>query len=341
MTHDVKKVFIAGGTGFIGYHAAQLFLKQGCEIDTIALKDEIDLSAKLFDTIPIDFGNLFTMNQNEIIALLSKKPYDTFLYALGPDDRFVPSAPAYSFFHERLVVQAYKICQAAKLAGIRRCIVLNSYFSHFDKLYKHDLAKHHPYIRARVEQEIALFELDEIGAFDVMMLELPFIFGTMPGRKPLWREHFLSFFDNRKTLAFPCGGGTAVISVEGVAQAIVACAYHGEGRTCYPIGMMNMTYRHIIETMMHTIHDPRRFVGVSPWIAGLFAAKIDYQYRRLGKESGLNHQRLMTQVLNKSFYIDPDFMMERLGFEKLGFDGGKAIDESIAETMKACYPERF
>lgn len=33
------KVFIVGGTGFLGYYATLEFLKRGHEVDTIALPD--------------------------------------------------------------------------------------------------------------------------------------------------------------------------------------------------------------------------------------------------------------------------------------------------------------
>ena len=40
----IKKVFIAGGTGFLGYHAALKFLDLGIQVDTIALENEITIS---------------------------------------------------------------------------------------------------------------------------------------------------------------------------------------------------------------------------------------------------------------------------------------------------------
>lgn len=341
MMNDVKKVLIAGGTGFIGYHAAQLFLSREIEVTTIALPNEIELSGWYPENINLLTGNLFQMTQAEITDLIKDLNIDTFVYALGPDDRVIPQGNAYDFFNDKLVVQSTKICQAAKKAGIKRCIVLSSYFAHFDRLMSYKLSKHHPYVRARMEQQLSLFELAEPPIFDVMMLELPFIFGTMPNRKPLWREHFLSLFDSMKQLYFPKGGGTAVISVEGVAEAIVACAYFGESNTCYPVGIQNMTYHHLIESMMSIIGDHRKFVGVPGWITGIFAAKLDKKLLKDGKQSGLNHQRLMTDILNKLFYIDPDFMKERLHFEELAFFGGVDINKSIADTIKACYPEKF
>lgn len=339
--NDVKKVLIAGGTGFIGYHAALLFLSRDIEVTTIALPNEIELEGWYPKEIKLITGNLFQMSKDEIINLIKDLQIDTFVYALGPDDRFIPEGNAYDFFHDKLVVQSTKICQAVKEAGIKRCIVLSSYFAHFDRLLSYKLSKHHPYIRARMEQQLSLFELAIPHVFDVMMLELPFIFGTMPNRKPLWRDHFLSLFDSMKQLYFPKGGGTAVVSVEGVAEAIVACAYFGVSNTCYPVGIQNMSYRHLIETMMSIIGDQRKFVGVPAWVTAIFAAKLDKKLLKNGKQSGLNHKLLMTDILNRLFYIDPDFMKERLHFEELGFNGGIDVNKSIADTMKACYPEKF
>ncbi len=79
------------------------------------------------------------------------------------------------------MLEAKKICLAAKSAEIKRCVVLNSYFSHFDRLRGRELAKNHPHIKARVEQEEELTSLCEAGIFEVIILEFPYIFGTMPG----------------------------------------------------------------------------------------------------------------------------------------------------------------
>jgi len=341
MRHSVNKVLIAGGTGFIGYHAAKLFLAKGVSVTAIALPNEIDLQGWFPHEINLIYGNLFELTEDEIIHMVKDQDFDTFIYALGPDDRTIPSGNASDFFQHYLVNQTKKIISAVHQGGIPRCIVLNSYFSHFDRVYRGELSKHHPYIRARISQELMLLDLANDTALEVMILELPFIFGTMPNRTPLWREHFLSQFDGMKKLYFPKGGGTAMISVEGVAEAIVACAFFGDSQVCYPIGMQNMPYRQLIETMMSIINDSRKYVGIPAWIAAIGASKRDRMLKKAGKESGLNTYFLMRNILNRLFYIDPDFMMERLHFEELGFTGGKDLYKSISETMEACYPEKF
>ncbi|MFA5381365.1 MAG: NAD(P)-dependent oxidoreductase [Candidatus Izemoplasmatales bacterium] len=339
MKQQVNKVFIAGGTGFIGYHTALKFLSMGIKVDSIALPNEIDLQGWYPKEVNLKFGNLFTMTESDLKNLFSQDNYDTFVYALGPDDRYVPAAPAYAFFHEKLVIDCLRIVSIAKASGFKRCIVLNSYYSTFDRKINNRLSRIHPYIRARREQETALLNLGLDGSFEIMMMELPFIFGLMPSRKPLWKDFFLSHFDQNKQIYFPSGGGTAVIDVSGVAEAIVAAAHNGENGRCYPVGNINITYNDLINRMMKAKGDKRRFFGLPGFICYFGGLAIDLKFRKLGKESGLNHARLMTQILNKCFYIDPKSISLELGYSEFGFLGGLDPLESIDKTIKSCYSE--
>ena len=55
----IKKVFIAGGTGFLGYHAALKFLDLGIQVDTIALENEIEISNWFDSRIHLSYYKLF------------------------------------------------------------------------------------------------------------------------------------------------------------------------------------------------------------------------------------------------------------------------------------------
>ena len=338
---EIKRVFIAGGTGFLGYYSALKFIDMGASVDTIALPNELNSLEWFPKNIGLEFGNLFEMSDEDITKLLSKQKYDAFVYALGPDDRAVPDAPAIDFFREKLVKQSTRICNCAKSAGIRRCVVMGSYFAHFDKLQNGKLGEYHPYIKARTEQETAVFALAEPEKFDVMVAELPYIFGTMPEREPLWRKSLLAHFDGMKSVMFPSGGGTAVIDVTGVAEAIVAIAINGKSGTAYPVGNKNMTYKELLTLMLRAANDNRKVVSIPAFLCALGAKKNDEKLRAQGKESGLNNQKLMTQIQNKKFYIEPQPIWNELKYSELGFNGGRDVVESIRETMQRCYPERF
>jgi len=333
MVHDVKKVLIAGGTGFLGYHAALRFLSEGVQVDAVALPREIDLSGWYPHDIGIRFGDLFAMTEDEVTDLFSQQGYDTFVYALGPDDRVVPKAPAAAFFHDKLVVQADKIVRAARRAGMTRSVVLNSYFTHFDRLRDGILAAHHPYVRARVEQEETLRRLGVAGVFDVMFLELPFIFGTMPGRLPLWKEFFLDAFAKFPVAFLPSGGITACIDVSGVAEAIVAAARNGANGRGYPIGKENLTYREVLELMLFGIGIKKKVIDIPAWIAAIGGRAIDRKDRRQGRESGLDHGKLMGDILSQDFSIDFERLSRDLDYAGLGYAGGRDVRESIRATM--------
>lgn len=340
MRHEVRSVFIAGGTGFLGYHSALLFRKMGIAVATAALPGEIDLGTWFPSDIPLAFRDLFASTDDELVKMLSGG-FDTFVYALGPDDRVIPKAPALDFFREKLVIQCRRVCAAAKRAGIRRCIVMNSYFSEFDRRLDGRLSGRHPYIRARREQEEAVFSLGEDGVFEVVSLEFPFIFGTMPGRKPLWRDSFLSHFEGGKALFFPGGGGTACIAVSGIAEAVVAASFNGENGRAYPVGKENLTFRDLLNLMMESIGDPRRYRPVPAFLAAIGGRRIDADFRKKGRQSGLDHARLMGDILSRKFFLDPEPTETALGYSELGFAGGTDVRESIRETLRACYPERF
>lgn len=343
---NVKKVFIAGGTGFLGYYSALQFLKLGVKVDTIALPNEINLGDWFPAEINKQFGNLFEMSEDAIYDILKDRGYDTFIYGLGPDDRVTPPAPAYDFFKLRLVDYATKICRAAKRAGIRRCVVMNSYFAFFDReaerigLKPGDLSKYHPYIKVRVEQSASIRALGETGKFDVMIMELPYIFGNMPGRTPLWKNVFLDRFEKMPAIFFP-RGGTNMIHVKGIAESIVAAAFNGDNGECYPVGNENWKYKDMINTMMKSVGNKKRFFGMPAWICYFAGISIKRAEKKHGKEGGLDYARLMTQIQSRNLYFDPNETRQKLRYDSLGFTGGGSVADGIAQTMRACYPEKY
>ncbi|MEG1751668.1 MAG: NAD(P)-dependent oxidoreductase [Clostridia bacterium] len=335
MNKEIENVFIAGGTGFLGYHSALEFLKLKINVDTIALPNEINLDNWFPKEIGLQTGNLFEMTNEELEKMFSVRLYDVFVYALGPDDRVVPKAPAYPFFYEKLVVQCKRICECAKKANIKRCIILGSYFTLFDKKENGELSKFHPYIKARAEQEKQLIKLGD-SKFSIMILQLPYIFGTMPNRKPLWKEHFLDRFNSMKNIMFPNNGGTAVVDVSDVSKAVVATAFYGKNKICYPVGNKNMMFKDLILTMLKQISPDRKFVGVPAFLCALGTKKLVNKEKSKNLESGLNIPKLMTQILCKKFFIDPTPTQKELNYLKLGFKSADNLDEIIIKTVAQC-----
>lgn len=124
------KVFIVGGTGLLGYHAALEFLRRGHEVEVAAIPD-IELGDWFPRQIRVHEADVFELEPRRLSALF--EGCDAMVYAVGPDDRCTPRAPAYPFLHERLVRACGRTIRAAREAGVRRCTVLGSYFTHFNR----------------------------------------------------------------------------------------------------------------------------------------------------------------------------------------------------------------
>lgn len=330
---DIKKVIIAGGTGFLGYPSAEEFLKKGIDVDIIALNGEmknLDFVDKRINIITCD---LFSASEQEIAKIFINKNYDALIYALGPDDRVTPPAPAYDFFHSKLVDGSYKVVSIAKECGIKHATILSSYFAHFNRVYNGKLAKYHPYIKCRAEQQAKLLSLAS-DHFSVNFLELPYIFGIAEGRTPIWKSSFLSHFDGFKKVFFPRGGSTAIISRDGVAEAVVACTIAGENKKCYPIATDNISFKELLSLMLSGMGDKRKIIMVPAFLCALGTHKMVKANKKSGKEPGLYYPKVMTQILSKKFEIDPEESMKNLKFDAFNYKGGKNAREEVVRTME-------
>ena len=244
-----KKLIILGGTGLLGYHTALLALKKGYEVASLSIND-INLEGWYPKEIKVNFMDVFEASEEELTKAM--EGYDYMVYAIGPDDRITPPAPSYKFFHERLVNHCAKAFRAAEKAGVKKGVVFNSYFAYFDReMPELKLYERHPYVRARVDQAKKVNE--EKGKMEVVVLELPYIFGTVYGRSPLWRDVFLNRFIKGKSMLFFPKGKTTMTTVKHIAESGVGAVLYGKDGMRYPIGDENKDYHFMYVSSIENI----------------------------------------------------------------------------------------
>jgi len=237
------KVLVVGGTGFLGYHAVLELRRRGHEVAVLALPP---LPAGLLPrTVNVRLANLNQLADVAVLEILSG--VDGIVYAAGIDERTVPPEPAWEFFLNGNVVPTERLFRLARKAGVRRAVVLGSYFAYFDRIWpERRLSDKHPYIRSRQEQARRAFEVAGTK-LKLCVLELPYIFGSMPGVVPLW-EPLVAYV--RSPVPLVCTrGGTNMVSVKQVAQAVAGALEHGKGGQCYQIGDENHTWVEILQML--------------------------------------------------------------------------------------------
>lgn len=321
----MKNVFVLGGTGLLGYHTVKELLKRDYQVSTIALPP-MPSKELLPEEVKCQLGNIHEMTDDEVLKLLDNM--DMFVYAAGVDERVVPKAPAARFFYRENVLPTQRIARLARKAGVKRFVIFGSYFAHFAEQWKDLNLYEQAYPRTRIlQEEVAIMEGE--GEMDVMSLRLPYIFGTMPGRKPLW-EMFLPQIKDKKLVPV-LGGGTAMVTVKQVAEAAVGALENGEHGGKYAICDTNMKHQEFFQIIAEVLGQKDTVVQVielEKMLPGY--VQRDKQAAQEGKEHGI-HVELTAYIQDRDAYLDPEETMPILKYNK--DDIRAAIKESIEECL--------
>lgn len=317
----MSKVFVLGGTGFLGYYTTKELLARGYQVKTIALPPMPEDNL-LPDEVEIQLGDLFAMSDQEIIDLLSD--CEGLMYAAGVDERILPDAPSLGFFYEKNVLPTQRLAHLAKLAGVKKFVVFGSYFSEFAERWTSEVPdlKNQGYPNTRLLQEQVAFAEGE-GHMTVTALRLPHIYGTMPGRMPLWKMFTDRMKDQAVVTTLP--GGTTAVTVEQVAEAAVGAMENGKHRHTYAIGMHNFKYADFYRIILDVMGQPDTKVELLTLEQEMPEAQaIDDKLAAMGKERGI-HSTVEAQVQMRDLYVDPADTKDILGIK----------DHDVVETLKA------
>lgn len=320
----MKKIFVLGGTGFLGFHTVNELLKRDYKVKTLSLPPMP--AENIFpDEVENQLGDINQMSDAEIVDMLFD--VDGFIYAIGADERWLPDAPAYRSFYQANVLPTQRIARLAVQAGVKSFVVFGSYFSEFaERLPQYNL-KNQGYPGTRLLQEQVAFAEGE-GAMRVTSLRLPYIFGDMPGRTPLWKM----FVDMvRDQPVYPVlKGGTAMVTTSQVAEAAVGALENGTHRTTYAICDTNMKYKEFFEMIVEALGQETE-IQVVPYeaMAENFIA-ADKHAASEGKEHGI-HIEISQKMQEEDLYLDPKDTMDVLGITP-----EKDMKAVIRETLKHC-----
>ncbi|MBQ8502829.1 MAG: NAD-dependent epimerase/dehydratase family protein [Clostridia bacterium] len=317
------KVFIVGGTGLLGSVAAEEFIKKGHSVKTIALPG-LPKGANIPQEMEIVFGNFIEMTDEEIGALMDG--CDCFVFAAGVDERVEFPAPVYPQYEKYNINPVKRFLTIAKNAGVTKAVILGSYFAYLNRIRPDmKLTEIHPYIRSRVEQEKAAFSFAD-DKMSVAVLELPYIFGAQPGRKPVWNIYVEKLLGMGPITFWP-KGGTAALTTRQVGQAIVGAAEKNVGANAYPVGTVNYTWKQLMTKMHIGMGFPnRKFYHIPEFMFRAYAYFLQKAAEKQGLEPGLNYIEL-SRIEYVEVFIDTKIAKE-LG---VTYDD---VDAAVIDSMR-------
>ena len=322
------KVFIVGGTGLIGSETARELISRGHQVTAIALPP-LPKGALLPPEMNIEYGNYMELNDEQLKKHLSGM--DALVFAAGVDERIEGPAPIYDFFKKYNIDALERLIKVAKEVGVKHVSICGSYFSYFAKKWPHlELTKHHPYIRSRIDQEKMALSYAEKG-FDVSILELPYIFGAQPGRKPVWVFLVESIRKMKKSTLYT-QGGTTMVTVKQVAQGIAGALETTSGGVAYPFGFYNYEWKDFLKIVHKHMGYPRerKVVTIPNFLFALKGAQINKAHKKKGTEGGLDMVKF-TKLQTANLFIEPEEGALRLGVSEDDIDA--AIGESVRLSL--------
>jgi len=318
-------ILVIGGTGLLGCAAAQLFIERGHHVKTITLPP-VPPGAVMPPGLHIIFGNVLTMDNDALLAHM--QGCDCLVFAAGVDERVEFPPPVYEAYQKYNIAPVERLIPLAKQAGLRKTVVLGSYFTHFVEQYP--ALCRHPYIKSRVEQQQRALSFADDN-MEVAVLQLPYIFGTQPGRKPVWTI-LVEQLNNMPGATLYPKGGTAMLTVRQTAQVIVGAAEQNHASRAWPIACYNLNWDAFLNIVHTAMGSPtRKIIHVPGWVLGLYGRRVRKQLATRGVEMGIDPTGL-GDIMCMHAYIDPKFA-QMLGATE--DDLAAAIIESIQLSMQA------
>lgn len=320
------KVLMIGATGLLGLQGAKELIKRGHTVTGVALPD-IPKGVIIPKGLTLITGNYLEMSDDELLGHF--KGCEGFVFAAGIDERVEGAPPIYDLYKKYNIDALKRLMDLAKQSGVKKTVVLGSYFSYFAKEWPElELTKHHPYIRSRIDQENMVFEYASEG-MDVAVLELPYIFGAQKGRKPVWL--FIAEMirgTKGKKMYYP-KGGTTMVTVRQVGECIAGALERTSGAKAYPVGWHNMTWKTWLEIFSKDMGMPKKVVTIPTFIYKIAARTMANEIANKGQESGLE-MREFVKLMTSEAFIEKDTIKNELGVE------ADDIKKAIAESVEVC-----
>ena len=320
--------FVVGSTGFLGYFTVQELLNRNHKVRGIS-RNPAPPELEFASSVELALGDLNKMPDDDLRELM--QGMDSLIFAAGLDDRVVPYAPAYPKFYDDNAVATRRLIRLGKEAGIKKAVIFSSYFVTCHRRWPElHLPRHHPYIRSRMDQiEEALQEAGSEMAVSFLML--PYIFGSLPGKTPLWKP-LVGYLNSILPWAFYPAGGSAMVTADEVGRAAVRALEAGRSGEEWPIASDNLTWVEFLGRIGKILGKPKRVITLPNWLLKPAMSGVELGYKFKGKESGLSMVPFV-DLQTRNAFLDTEYSRTLLGYEKGN------LDQALADTVKACLPK--
>jgi hypothetical protein len=134
------------------------------------------------------------------------------------------------------------------------------------------------------------------------MLELPYIFGVQPGRKPVW-VFLVEQLRKMKWKTYYPSGGTTMITANQVGKLVANVLEKPDGAKIIPVGYYNLTWIEMLEVFHKAMSMDRKIISIPKWIYKIGLSHLKRKYKKRGIEPGLELVGL-AEIMTRNAFID-------------------------------------
>lgn len=325
------KIFMIGGTGLLGCEAATTLIKRGHQVKSVALPP-LPEGAPIPKEMELVFGDINKKTDEEIEQML--EGCDCFIFAAGVDERKEFPAPVMDYYYKYNIAPLERIFPLCKKAGVKRAVVLGSYFSYLSKIKPDmNLEERNPYFKSRLIQEDVCKKACDDN-FSVAVLELVHTGNLLNKNSPNRSSARLSTGMDKLPFTLYPKGGTAMLTCRQVGQAIAGAATKegAKGFEAIPISMYNMKWDKFLGIVYEArgMHN-RKIVGIPPFMMKLGMYGIVKDYKKRGIDSGMDPLQL-PYIMDYDLFITDKYTRD-LGVEDDDIEA--AITDSIKVSQES------
>lgn len=324
------KVIVIGGTGLLGLAGIKELIKNKHQVKSISLNDYAN-TLTLPEEAEFVFADYEQMTDQEIKEHFLG--YDSLVFASGVDERseYKGDLPLIEYLKAKNITPMVRLIRIAKELKFKSAIVLGSYFTYLDRLWENlYLYENHPYIRNRLDQSNEAFSFSDKN-FAVSVLEISYVFGVQAGRKPVW-TFLVEQIARMKYFTFYPKGGTAMITLNQVGQAIAKSVETAKGAKTIPLGYYNLTWKKMLKIIHKAMgYKNRKVISLPKFIYKLVMIKYQRKHLKQNIQSGLNLKAL-PEIMTRKAYIDNHYLRNILKVKDDNIE--KAITESVALSLE-------
>lgn len=225
----------------------------------------------------------------------------------------VHPVPALPYIRRRNVEPLTWLLPGARAGGVRRVVVVGSYLTALDRLRPDlEIAMWNPLPAALQEQGRLLVSLCE-GHMDLVILEAAPVIGNRFRNTAFWTLAVSDLTSGGAVVETP-GGGTALITENQLASAILSACERGTGSRRLPIAGFNLLYHEIYGLMAQVLGMRIRLLS-GPREASVWRAEEALlTLGENGFEAGCSPV-VMDRWRSEVMFIDPAPGKEELGFD--------------------------